>query len=363
MRVLMTPFFSGNPYQKLLIDSLDEDIKVFTHDSHRPLDVFLHRLVLDDIDVLHLHWIHPFFLIPDSYGERFDSLPFSSLVTAFFAIVFLFQVAVARLLCDRIVWTLHNEINHERRYIGIDRTLSLVLARLATVVQVWDEETCRSASSFLRLPRRRFAMVPHGHYCDLYSDLELHLDGTSARGELGLDTDDFVFLYFGRIRPYKQVPHLVETFERLGFEDATLVVAGNPDSERLAADVRSKTTGERVDLHLRHIPDEDVPSYFRAADAVVFPYEHIFNSGSVLLAMSFGRAFVAPPYGVIPTLDPGGNVLYESLAGGLREAYENTDAYERVGRRNRKHVLENHDWDDIGTEVRRIYRGQIENYH
>jgi glycosyltransferase involved in cell wall biosynthesis len=53
---------------------------------------------------------------------------------------------------------------------------------------------------------------------------------------------------------------------------------------------------------LRFIPDEQVPAYIGAADILVLPFDSILNSGSVLLALSFNRAVLAPRLGALPEI-------------------------------------------------------------
>jgi glycosyltransferase involved in cell wall biosynthesis len=102
--------------------------------------------------------------------------------------------------------------------------------------------------------------------------------------------------------------------------------------------------------------------YFAAADVCVFPYKDIFNSGSVILAMTFGKPFVAPQKGAIPSIAPEGNILYENLNEGLTEAGTVSDeTLANVGDVNRQAALTNHDWDDIADRTRQIYRSKDSN--
>ena len=50
-------------------------------------------------------------------------------------------------------------------------------------------------------------------------------------------------------------------------------------------------------LALRYIPDAELQVWLRAADVVVLPFRDILTSGSAILALSFGRAVVAPALG------------------------------------------------------------------
>ncbi|WP_242482112.1 glycosyltransferase, partial [Trichormus variabilis] len=47
------------------------------------------------------------------------------------------------------------------------------------------------------------------------------------------------------------------------------------------------------------VPSEKLQIYLNACDVVVFPYRDILTSGAVMLAMSFGRACIAPRKGCI----------------------------------------------------------------
>ena len=48
---------------------------------------------------------------------------------------------------------------------------------------------------------------------------------------------------------------------------------------------------------IEHIPDEEVEVYFKAADVLVVPYVHIFQSGVPFLAYSFGLPVIATDVG------------------------------------------------------------------
>ena len=56
---------------------------------------------------------------------------------------------------------------------------------------------------------------------------------------------------------------------------------------------------EFVKTNFSFIPNEEVDGYFQRADIVVLPYRRIYQSGVLLLAMSYGRAVLAsnlPPF-------------------------------------------------------------------
>ncbi len=110
---------------------------------------------------------------------------------------------------------------------------------------------------------------------------------------------------------------------------ARLVIAGQAvEADYAARLVALAAADPRVRLDLGFVPDEDLQVYLRAADVVACPFLEIFTSGSVLLAMSFERAVIAPRRGCVPeTLDEAGGILYDAddpqgLEGALRVAMQ-----------------------------------------
>ncbi|MGH6886495.1 MAG: glycosyltransferase, partial [Geminicoccales bacterium] len=102
------------------------------------------------------------------------------------------------------------------------------------------------------------------------------------------------------VRPYKNAPHLIRTFRQLPQSDAVLVVAGRPFDEVVEREVRCSADGcPRVRLLLRWVPLAEVQHLFVASDLVVLPYRRILNSGTVFLALSFGRPVLVPDKGAM----------------------------------------------------------------
>jgi glycosyltransferase involved in cell wall biosynthesis len=204
----------------------------------------------------------------------------------------------------------------------------------------------------------KLRVIPHGHFRDWYPD---DVDRKPAREYLGLGSGP-VFLFFGQIRPYKNVPSLVEAFHRLADESAELVVAGKPVDEQISRRLRD-AAGESDRIHLRNefIPDDEVQYYFRACDAVVLPYRDILTSGTAVLAMSFGRPVIAPGHGPLQDLigeDAG--VTYDADADDarLRSVLEWASGHlaeleasgEAAGRR-----ADDWGWASIGQATRSLY--------
>ncbi|UVE49767.1 glycosyltransferase [Haloferax larsenii] len=359
MNVLMAPYYSGNPYQDLLIQHLeDRGIEVTVDEEPIPFSPFIFSVLLDDVDILHLHWTHPYFLFGSV--EWAYKIPGSRIVAMLAAVWFLLQVKLASYLCDRIVWTVHNKHNHEQKFLSLDKIVSERLVRMADSVQVWDDRTHEELESFVDADVGNAVAIPHGNYEPVYED-SLSVSTDKARKKLGVDVYERVYLFFGMIRPYKQIPKLLQTFERVSNDDECLVIAGNPMSTTEITEIRTLAENQsNVVTDLRYIPNEEVPTYFAACDFGVFPYRDIFSSGSVVLSLTFGCPVIAPRAGCIPSIVPEGNIVYDRLEDGFKTARGlSQDELVKLRDRNRDAARENHDWCDIAAQFEEVYRGQL----
>ena len=144
------------------------------------------------------------------------------------------------------------------------------------------------------LKERPSYIIPHGLYPDVY---EIDIDKKQAREKLGLPVDKKLLVYFGMIRPYKNVSLLIDNFLELDDDDAHLTIAGkvHKSAQGLQAHIeKSAQKSDNITLMLEFLSDETLSLLARAADLCVFPYREIFNSGSVFYALSAGRPSLVP---------------------------------------------------------------------
>jgi D-inositol-3-phosphate glycosyltransferase len=192
-----------------------------------------------------------------------------------------------------------------------------------------------------------------------------------AKQMLGLGADERTLLLFGQMAPYKGITYLVEALAILAQsgQRIRLLVAGKikRGSEDYWAEVE-RLIGERQidDLVVRrigHVPDAEVEKYFKAADAVVIPYVHIFQSGVPFLAFSFGAPVIATDVGSLRddvTGDMG--VICRprdaaDLARAITEFFSGPLYAEREQRRAqiRQVALDRYSWTTVGTRTRAVY--------
>lgn len=161
--VYMAPYFDANAYQPRLREELEAaGVHVEVDDRARPLRFWLLDVLRHRPDVVHLHWTHPYFLFGSL--EWLYRVPGSTLLAIVAAQLFVVQVKLAALLCDRVVWTVHNLENHERRLSWLDRWVNRQVASIADRAQVWNPATERLAVETYPALASKTTVIPHGNY-------------------------------------------------------------------------------------------------------------------------------------------------------------------------------------------------------
>lgn len=163
-----------------------------------------------------------------------------------------------------------------------------------------------------RLIRRMDLLVPHSAsdldeiesmigrsdtlmlYLPLYNQyLNIDLDRSSARQELGYSADAQIVLFFGLIRPYKGLMDLIEAMKLLP-KRISLLIVGECYSDR--SEIQKTITTEELSGRVKwvdeFVPDNQVAKYFLASDVVTLPYRHATQSAVAQIALAFGKVLV-----------------------------------------------------------------------
>jgi len=208
-----------------------------------------------------------------------------------------------RMLGKKIVLTAHN-VNAGRRDQAdtwINRITLRIQYHLASCIFVHTEKMKHELHEEFGVSPNRIGLIPYG-----INNAVPHsaLTPVEARGRLGIAADERVLLLFGRINPYKGVEYLVSAFRRLcaRTERYRLIIAGRPEDwdgywRPLVQRIEAQMPADRLILATDFIPDDTIEIYFKAADALVLPYRHIYQSGVLFLGQSFGLPVLASDVG------------------------------------------------------------------
>lgn len=201
---------------------------------------------------------------------------------------------------SRVAFICHNIKPHE--WVPLARMLSLWALRHGDGFIVHSEQDRQALESLL--PRRAVRKTIHPEY-ELFPISGLAKD--KARARLGIEGR--MVLFFGLVRKYKGLMDLIAAMPLLKNCDVVCLVAGEFYDKKAKYDARIRRLGfaaAKVRMVDRYIPNEEVETYFAAADIVVLPYRMATQSGVVQIAFRFGRPVIATSVGGLPeSIDDG----------------------------------------------------------
>jgi glycosyltransferase involved in cell wall biosynthesis len=119
-----------------------------------------------------------------------------------------------------------------------------------------------------------------------------------ARQQLGIASEEPLLLFFGFVRRYKGLRFLVEALGQLSLPVRALIAGEFWEDEQIyRAQIRELGLNQRVIIHNRYIPNEEVEQYFVAADALVLPYLSGSQSAVGMTALYYGLPIITTAVG------------------------------------------------------------------
>ncbi len=205
---------------------------------------------------------------------------------------------------QNLTFVCHNVFPHER--FPLDKILTKMTLKNGKhfIVHAKEEE----AELKQIMPNPNCQVTPHPSY---NAFCFANMTKMQARTHLSLPQDEKVLLFFGFVRPYKGLKHLINAMpdikERLG--NVTLLIVGEfgnaEDKEGYVSQIKMlAASGSGLEASIiiydGYTPDREVEKYFAASDMVVLPYESATQSGIVQIAYGFGKPVTVTEVGGLP---------------------------------------------------------------
>lgn len=202
--------------------------------------------------------------------------------------------------------------------------MRLLLNRADAVVVHSEFDLRELHATYPELARLPVEVIPHGPYTH-------HVKNTDAAGKIERPSGRPIrVLIFGVVRPYKghadlaAAVRLLETDVKIHVSVVGEVWQGYREP---LEEFEKILPNDRLEIVDRYVADNEVPSFFAAADLVVLPYRRCSASGPLHIAMSWGLPVVTTAVGglVEATAGYSGAVLVQpsdsvALAEGIRNA-------------------------------------------
>jgi glycosyltransferase involved in cell wall biosynthesis len=280
-----------------------------------------------------------------------------------------------KLLGKKIVFTVHN-VNAKARDGGDSlwnrATLKFQYRRCDHIFLHTEKMKAELVADY-GVPEQKATVIPFGLNSTVPDTV---LTGEAARERLGLEAHQKVLLFFGNLAPYKGVEYLVEAFLAIAGrrEDCRLIIAGRPKGDEaywpgLLAKINASGARGKFILKIEFVPDGETEIYFKAADVLILPYTHIFQSGVLFLGYNFGLPAIVADVGslkeeivegrtgyVVPPRDPAGLVraIENYFASGLYADLPN------CRRDIREFARRRYSWSEVAKITTAVYDRLLE---
>ncbi|MDP2947644.1 MAG: glycosyltransferase [Nanoarchaeota archaeon] len=350
--IIFSPYNEKNPYQKILIKALNRlNINVMT--SEPKLSRLITKKVWRKYNILHLHWIHPFYISRNLLTSIIDLT------------IFIFELIFLKIMGMKIIWTSHNIQDHENNYPRLDKICRIFTSKIVDTIIVHSKtgKNIIIKSLGIKDPNKIY-IIFHGNYIKYYKN---EISKHEARRILKMNKDSFIYLFFGIIRPYKGVIELIKHFKKLDdHKDKSLIIAGESNHTNLTKQIKKEIGTNKNIMFINKFIDEDkIQLYMNSANVVVLPYKNILTSGSAILAMSFGKPLIVPTKGDLPEiLNKSFAFFYNSnKKGGLFRtmniAFKNRSKISKMGKsayNNAKKL----NWDGAAKMTFEVYKNLLD---
>lgn len=201
----------------------------------------------------------------------------------------------------------HNVFPHERFL--MDKFLAKLVLKKGDSFIVHSKSDGQDLVSIK--PDARFEQNPH----PTYNAFKIrNITKEQARQELYKSSGEKILLFFGFVREYKGLKHLLYAMPLIKgkVENIKLMVVGSfgDDKEDYMQIIKNNQIEDCVEVIDSYTPDNEVEKYFAACDLVVLPYESATQSGIVQIAYGFEKPVIVTDVGGLPDVVTDGKTGY-----------------------------------------------------
>ena len=274
----------------------------------------------------------------------------------------LFNLLFVKILFGKVVLTVHDvsSFSNSSNSLIITNLIYKLSDRIITHNQFSKSEIINVNTNL----EPYISIVPHGNYIPF---INIQFNKEKSRKILAIPNNRRVLLFFGMIKKVKGLEILLSALKGVVEKnpDVLLVIAGKPwenDFSVYQNIIDENNLSDYVLLHTKFIQQENVEHYYCASDLVVLPYKKIYQSGVLMMTLSFERpALVSdlPPLTEIISNNENGFVFktenVSDLTNKLNSILINEVLMEKVRVKGVELIKKKYDWVDIGRQTLQAY--------
>ena len=274
----------------------------------------------------------------------------------------LFNLLLVKICLGKVVLTIHDVDSFAKKENKQISNLIYMIADLVLTHNQFSKEHILKTYPYLN---GKIFIIPHGNYTPF---INVRNDKIASRIYLGLDQRKKVILFFGMIKKVKGLDVLLESFKKVidKHPDIILLIAGRPwkdDFCNYQQIIEKNNLENNIVLHTRYISQNDVEHYYCASDLVVLPYKKIYQSGVLMMALSYERPVLVSDLLPLKEVinDNQNGFLFKSensndLAKKLNIILSSSEKLEKVQKNGNILINEKFGWDAIGRLTLNAYQ-------
>lgn len=205
------------------------------------------------------------------------------------------------------IFVCHNVFPHER--FPLDRFLTRTVLRKSKAYITHSAMDAEDLKEIVAVPNYETTVLP------VHNSFKMkNLTKPQARLAANVAEDKKILLFFGFVRDYKGLRHIINAMPEIVKYDSNirLMIVGEfrSDKEHYLEQIKNLGVGDNIDIVDGYIPDSGIEKYFAASDLIVLPYESATQSGIVQIAYGFEKPVIATNVGGLPEVIADGKTGY-----------------------------------------------------
>jgi len=301
--------------------------------------------------------------IQSIFHARFSGISIFHFHIFYTNVLVLFNLLLVKLVFGKVVLTVHDVSSFAN--LSDSSIIGSMIYKLTDLILTHNEF---SKSEIIKVNPNLSScvyIVPHGNYI---SFINVQNDKEKSRKRLEISNNKKVLLFFGMIKKEKGLDVLLHSLKDVIKEnpDLLLLIAGKPwenDFTNYQRIIDENNLSDYCLLHTKFIPHDEVEHYYCATDLVVLPYKKIYQSGVLVMALSYGKPVLVsdlPPLKEAVT-DMQTAFLFESensisLAEKLNLILLDPEKLEQVRINGEELINTKYDWNEIGRQTKLAYQ-------
>jgi len=297
------------------------------------------------------------------FHARFSGISIFHFHIFYTNVLVLFNLLIVKILFGKVVLTVHDvsSFSNSSNSSVIGNLIYKLTDRIITHNEFSKSEIINVNADLSPC----ISIVPHGNYTPF---INIQYDKEKSKEQLGIPNNRRILLFFGMIKKEKGLEILLSALRGVIKQnpDVLLVIAGKPwknDFSAYQKIIDENNLSEYILLHTKFIPHEDVEHYYCASDLVVLPYKKIYQSGVLMMTLSYERpslvSDLAPLKEIITNNENGFLFKTESvsdLTTKLNSILNDEELMEEVRVKGVELINTKYDWVEIGRQTKQVYQ-------